>query len=169
MSAVSLVQFSSLNLNGLLTIGRQALDRNLAASADAAGHDPPLHHMLCISALKNPDARSAADAKPYLNLFHAGVMIAADERDFAEILELAGMPAAMVESINRGLWVAFVAGNLSQWRDAVLRGCQKEVSREVRHCYNLIYTEFKNIGLAAAFDFSSKPHSDSTFLLEYNA
>ena len=167
MSAVSLVQFSGININKLLPLGRQSLDRNLADAADSAGHDPPLHHMLCVVAIKNPVARNANDLKPYLNLFHAGFIIAADERDWAEILELAGMPSIMVQSIERGYSVGFVSGNLLQWAGAILRGCQKEVGREARRTFNLLYTEFGNIGVASAFDFETKQHKDKTFLLEH--
>lgn len=168
MSGVLLVQFSNLDVTKFLRAGRQGLDRNLAESADAAGHNPPLHHMLCVAALKNPDAKSANDIKPYMGMFHAGFIIAADERDWAEILEIAGMPSIMVESVERGLNAGFIAGTLLQWQAAILRGCQKEVSREARHTYNLIYTEFKNLGLASAFSFKSKPNNrDQTFLLEY--
>jgi len=88
MSGVALVQFSSLDTRKFLPLGRQSLDRNLADAADSAGHEPPLHHMLCIAAMKNPNAKSANDIKPILGLFHAGFIIAADERDWAEILEV---------------------------------------------------------------------------------
>ncbi|MHC4700085.1 MAG: hypothetical protein ACYTFQ_05875, partial [Planctomycetota bacterium] len=156
------------DLRKLLPLGRQTLDRNLADSADTMGYEPPLHHMMCIASLKNPNAKSASDLQPYLNLFHAGFLIAADERDFAEIFELAGMPCVMVETVERGMCVAFIAGSLAQWRDAVVRGCQREISREARHTFNLIFTEFKNIGLAGAFSVVSKPNQrDQTFLLEY--
>lgn len=168
MSGVALVQFSSLELKNFILLGRQGLDRNLSAAADAAGHEPPLQHMLCVAAMKNPSANKATDVIPYLNLFHAGFMIAADERDWAEILELAAMPCIMVESIERGLNMGYVAGTLLQWQAAILRGCQKEVSREVRHTYNLIYGKFRDVGLAPAFQFKSKPtNRDQTFLLEY--
>lgn len=168
MSGVALVQFSSLELKQVITLGRQGLDRNLCAAADAAGHDPPLQHMLCVAAIKNPDASKATDVIPYMNLFHAGFMVAADERDWAEILELAAMPCVMTESVERGINVGFISGTLTQWQAAILRGCQKEVGREARYTYNLIYGKFRDIGLAPAFQFKSKPNNrDHTFLLEY--
>jgi hypothetical protein len=168
MSGVALVQFSAVDLSKLLPLGRQAFDRNLADAADAAAYEPPLHHMLCIAALKSAEKMSAESAKPYLNMFHAGFLLVADERDCAEILELAGMPAIMVDTIERGLSVIFIAGTLAQWQDAMLKGCQKEVSHEARHTYNMIFTEFKNVGLAPAFSMVSKPNTrDQTFLLEY--
>jgi len=168
MSGASLVQFSSV-LPSLLPLGRQGLERNLAASADAAGHEPPLHHMLCVAAIKDPEARSAEDLRPYTNLFHAGFVLAADERDCAEILEIAGMPSLMVDTVQRGLSMLFLSGTLTQWREAVLRGCQKEVTREARQAYNQIYTKFKNLGLAGLFSVRSKqsPRDDGTFLLEH--
>lgn len=168
MSGVALVQFSSLNLQEYLTIGRQGLDINLAESADSAGHEPPLHHMLCVAAIKNPSARNAEDVKPYLDMFHAGFLVAADERYWAEILEIAAMPCVVAPCIERGVNMGVISGTLSQWANATLRGCQKEVSREARHTYNLVYSKFRNLGLAPAFSFKSKPNSrDHTFLLEY--
>jgi hypothetical protein len=169
MSAVALVQFSEVNLHKLIPLCRQALDRGIADVADAAGCEPPLNHMLCIAAMKTHDIKANAEAvRPYMNMFHAGFIIAVDERYCAEILELASMPSIMTPSVERGLSVMFIAGNLSQWRDAILKGCQKEVSREARETFNKIYTEFKNIGLAGAFSFKSKDHTrDQTFLLEY--
>jgi len=170
MSGVALVQFSNVDIHKLLPIGRQTLDRNLAAQADAAGHDPPLHHMLCIAAIKSPQARTSQDLRPYANLFHAGFLVVADERDMAEILELAGMPALLVETVERGVLQAFLSGTLAQWHDAVLRGCQGEVTRETREIYNKLYTEFKNLGLSGLFNVTSKPHSrDQTFLLEHKS
>lgn len=169
MSGVALVQFSEVNLRKFLPLCRETLDRSVADAADTAGYEPPLNHMLCIAAMKDPGAKASAEAvKPYMNMFHAGFIIAVNELYCAEILELAGMPSIMVPHIERGVSVMFIAGNLSQWRDAILKGCQKEVSREVRHTFNLVYTEFKNVGLAGAFSFKSREHTrDQTFLLEY--
>ena len=168
MSAVALVQFSQLDLAKTLQIGRVMLDRNLDDAADAAGHDPPLHHMLCVAAMKNPDAKSANDIKPYLGMFHAGFIIAADERDWTEILEIAGLPCVTSFTVDRNILAGFITGTLLQWQEAVLRGCQRDVSQDVRALYNQLYTQLKNIGLTAAFDFSSTNHPrDTTFLLEY--
>jgi len=170
MSGVVLVQFSTVDLSKLLVLGRQGLDRSLSEAADGAGFDPPLHHMLCVASIKDKDIRANADSiKPYLNLFHAGFVIVADERDIAEILELAGMPSLMVETVTRGMCFVFASGTLSMWRDAILRGCQKEVSQDVRHIYNMIYGEFKKLGLTSIFEANSKPAQDGhTFYLEHN-
>lgn len=168
MSGAALVQFSSLNLEKLLPLGRQALDRSLSERADDAGYTPPLHHMLCISTIKSSDIRASAEScKPYLNLFHAGFLVAADERDFSEILEIAAMPSVITETVERGYSIGFLAGTLSQWKEALLRGCQQIVSKEVRHTYNQIYREFKNAGLSNVFDFNQIQQRDETFLLEY--
>ena len=167
-SAVCLVQFSAIDIEKLLPIGRQCLDRNLAEAADSAGHEPPLHHMLCVAAIKDPAAKTAEHVRPYMNLFHAGFIVIADERDWTELLELAGMPCVLKETVERGFFTGLISGTLAQWQAAILRGCQREVSREVRNTYNMIYTQFTNLGLASSFSFKSKPHkTDQTFLLEF--
>jgi hypothetical protein len=169
MSGVALVQISTLDLSKLLPLGRQALGRSLSEPADSVNSNPPLHHMLCIAALKEPRLRPSPGAcVPYLNLFHAGFLIAADERDFAEILEIAGMPCVLTETETRGISTAFVAGTLAQWKTAIIRGCVKTATREARHTYNLIYNEFNKLGLAPIFETRKTPMTgDTTFLLEY--
>jgi hypothetical protein len=169
MSGVALVQISAVDVSKLIQIGRQALDRNLAAAPDSAGLEPPMHHMLCVAALKDEHLKPYSEsARPYVNMFHAGIVIACEEYECAEILELAGMPSIMVESVERGLNLLYIAGTLAQWREAVLRGCQKEVSRQAREVYNKIYAEFKTRGLHGFFNVKSNQHPrDNTFLLEY--
>lgn len=169
MSGAVLVQFSNLDLGTLLPLARKVLDRSLSSPGDSVGCEPPLHHMLCVGAIRDPDIRPTAEAcRPYLNLYHAGFVIVADERDLAEIFELAGMPCVMVESVRRGTCMAFISGTLTQWQTATLRGCQKTVGHEARVVYNKVYNEFNKVGLASIFDADSKHNdSDQTFYLEY--
>ena len=168
MSGVALIQFSNLDLQKYIILGRQGFDRNLAAAADGTGHEPPLHHMLCVAGMKNPDAKTADDLAPYLDLFHAGFMLVADECDWTEILELASMPCVLSQSVERGVDVGVLSGTLTQWRNAMLRGCQRETSRAARWTFNQIYNEFNKVGIAGAFKFRTKQSSrDNTFLLEY--
>lgn len=168
MSGVALVQFSSLNLQKFLPLGRKALDRSLSEKADNADTQPPLHHMLCVASLKSKNIKANAQACiPYLNLFHAGFLIAAYDIDIAEILEIAGLPSIVTESAERGISLIFISGTLTQWKAAILRGCQKEVNHNVRQTYNSVYREFKNINLGSAFDFKQfENKKDQTFLLE---
>jgi hypothetical protein len=125
--------------------------------------------MLCVAAMKNPGTPpTAAACEPYLNLFHAGFIIVVDDRDLSNVLEIAGMPCVAAETVNRDFYMVFIAGNLMQWRSAMLRGCQKDTSIEARHIFNLIYSEFKRVGVAAAFGLSQKENSrDRSFLLEH--
>jgi hypothetical protein len=168
MSGVALVQFSNVDLKTLLPLGREVFDRNLAGEADRQGYEPPLHHMLCIAGMRNPQAKTAEDARPFANLFHAGFIIACSDRDAAEILEVAGMPSIMVETVERGYVAIFLSGTVAQWREAVLRGCQPEVGRGTREVYNGVFTKFKSMGLAQMFNMKLKlRRRDNTFLLEH--
>lgn len=169
MSAAVLVQFSGLDLQKLLPIARQGLDRSISEPADSIDSNPPLHHMLCVAAINEPNLKPSAQAcVPYTNLFHAGFIMAAHERDMAEILSICGMPSILTESVERGISVAYVAGTLSKWKSACLRGCVKDASREARHTFNLVYAEFNKLGLAPLFEARKVERPDNTFLLEYH-
>jgi hypothetical protein len=169
MSGVALVQFSKLDTPKLLVLGRQMFERSLSEKADSIDSNPPLHDMLCIASMNEPDLKpSAAACVPYMNLFHAGFCIVADERDIAEILAICGMPSVMVETVSRGICSVFVAGTLLQWKSALLRGCVKSASRETRHTFNLVYGEFNKMGLAPLFEARKVEQFDHTFLLEYH-
>jgi len=166
MAGVVLVQFSDLDLKSFLPACRQATGRKMSASADAKGHTPPLHHMICVAAMKNEDA-GPRDCIQYKQFFQAGFLVVADSRDMPEILEVASMPSVLVDTIDRDLSMAFVTGTLSQWRDALVRGCSKSTSRTTRKIFTAVYSKFKSIGVASIFDLKSTTHSvDNTLLLE---
>jgi hypothetical protein len=119
--------------------------------------------------MKDPDMRPSAQACiPYMNMFQAGFIVAADERDFAEILEACSMPSILAETIERDILTAFISGTLDQWKTAVLRACVKTARREVRHTFNLVYGEFNKVGLASLFEAKKTYGQDQTFYLEYN-
>lgn len=168
-SGVALISFTSVSLDALLPLARHAFGRSISTAADAAGISPPLHHMLCIAAMKEPNVKAnAASVKPYLNLFQAGFLIGVDERDCAEVLEIASMPSLLMDCVNRDVRCLFISGTLSQWRDALIRGCVATASKEARYTYNLVYKEFSKIGLAQSFEVKASPERpDHTFLLSH--
>lgn len=168
MSGVALVSFTNVNLKKFLPLCRQAFGRNLAEQADSAGYEPPLHHIMCIASLKNKDRISISSLTSYMNMFHAGFIFALDERDSAEVLEICSMPSLLVESQARGVMVIYVTGLLTQWQEALLKGCRPEAGREARHIFNLVYGEFKKINLAELFKVNQvQCKTDQTFYLEY--
>jgi len=169
MSGAVLVSFTKLDTPKLLTLGRKMFERSLSEAADRVDSNPPLHDMLCIASMNEPDLKPSASAcVPYTNLFHAGFIIVADERDMAEILSICGLPCVMVETVERGVCTVFVAGLISQWKNAILRGCVKSVSRETRHTFNMLYGEFNKLGLTPLFEAKKVERQDHTFLLEYH-
>jgi len=169
MSGVVVVMFSSVNLDTLLPLMRTALERSISSPGDSINSNPPLNHMLCIAAIKEPNLKPSPSAvRPYLNMFHAGIVFVADERDLAEILEVAGMPSILTQTVQRDMSAAFVTGTLDQWKHALLRGCVSSTSTEVRQLYNQVYQEFSRLGLSQAFEVTVSPERpDRTFLLEH--
>ena len=168
MSGVALVSFSSVNLPKFLPLGRQAFGRNLAEQADSSGYEPPLHHMMCIAALKEKGTIRTSQLTAYMNLFQAGIIFAIDERDAAEVLEICSMPSLMMESQARGIKVVYASGLLTQWQEAVLRGCSPDTGREARQIFNSVYGEFKKVNLAELFKVNKiQSKTDQTFYLEH--
>lgn len=146
---------------------QQALDRNVAASADRASVQPPLHHFLCVAGIKDENVHpTAASLKPYAPMFHAVILIGCDERDTAEVLEIASMPAVVAPTCQRGMDAVLLSGTMDKWIFAVKRGCTKEATTEVRRIYNAVFAEFAHIRLDSLFDVVRTPSVDNTFLLE---
>jgi hypothetical protein len=112
------------------------------------------------------DERAPVGLSPHL-LKHVSfsAFIGADERDMLEILQLAGMPFVVVETIVRGVQAAVVTGTLSQWRDAVVSGCSRGVPTPVRHCFNKLHGLFIAVGLNVWGDYTPRSAPDQTFLL----
>jgi len=172
MSAgAALIMLSNLDLNTLLPLSREMLGYSLAKAAD--GLTAPLsqsaHQLACISAFKDSKAPPTVKAAiPYLELYHAGFLIAADERDLVDILEISAMPFVAVDTIQRGIQAAVVSGSLDDWIRAVKLACRPQASsRDVRYVYNLIYNQLCNIGLKDIFgNLRSTDLRDKTFLLE---
>ena len=173
MSAgAALVLLSNLDLNTLLPLSRELLGYSLAKAAD--GLTVPLsefaHQLACLAAFKDSEAPPTVRAAiPYLELCHAGFLVAADERDLVDILEIAGLPFIVVDTPQRGIQTAIVSGSLNSWVRAVKLACHSQfsMSRDVRHIYNIIYTQLCNIGLKDIFgDLQTTELHDKTFLLE---
>lgn len=165
--AAKLIGFTTLDLKHFLPIMQQALDRNVATSADRAGIEPPLHHMLCVAGIKDENVRpTAASLRPYAAMFHAAFLIGCDERDTAGVLEIASMPAVVAPTCQRGVDCVLVAGTLDQWILAVMRGCESGIQHEIRKIFNSVYGEFARIRLEQLFDATRKSNNDNTFLLE---
>jgi len=171
MSAgAALIMLSNLDLNTFLPLSREMLGYSPAKMAD--GLTVPLsqsaHQLACISAFKDSKAPPTVKAAtPYLELYHAGFLIAADERDLVDILEISAMPFVAVDTIQRGIQAAVVSGSLDDWIRAVKLACRSQASsRDVRYVYNLIYNQLCNMGLKDIFgNLRTTELHDKTFLL----
>lgn len=167
MSAAQLVGFTSLELRALLPLMQAAIGRNVADIADGANLDPPLHSMVCVASINDPDVKPSADAvRMHTHLFHAIVVVGCDERDTAEVLSIAAMPSVVTPSKARGVDCVLLAGTVEQWIDAVMRGCHKSVSREARQVFNAVYDQFNKRRLGMLFKARPVDQYDDTFLLE---
>lgn len=166
--SVVLIQQPSIDFTTLLGLSHKMLGYSLSAKVDQSRTNPsnPERFISCLAALRDPNA--PAGITPNL-LTHVSfsALIAADERDLIDILEVAaGMPFVSAETTMRGVMLAIITGTLAQWRDAVKSGATPAVEHTVRACYCQIMGLFEQAGLNVWKDFQIKPHTDKTFFLE---
>ena len=169
---IALILLTKLNLQTFLPLSRDILGYSAAKAADGVSielKEIP-HNIACIAAFK--DEKHPPTFKPdcpYLKLFQAGFLIATDERDMTEILELAAMPFVITQTLKRGVDAVVVCGPLSAWRDAIILACnpRTSVSRETRHTFNAAYKLLCKEGLRDMFgDLHVAEQADHTFLLQ---
>lgn len=169
---VALILASKLDLSQFLPLSRDMLGYSPAKNADGA--PIPLqelaHQLACIAAFKDEQAASTVKAAILqLDMLYAGFLIAADERDMVEILEIAAMPFTRTPTLARGIDAVIISGSLVQWRTAVKAACNSRthLSRDARHTFNSIYKILCKQGLKDMFDdLQVTEQQDRTFLLE---
>lgn len=164
--SVVLIQQPAIDFDTLLGASHKLLGYSLSAKADQSHtiEADAERFISCLSAMRDPNA--PAGITPNL-LTHVSfsALIAADERDLIDILEMANMPFVTAETTMRGVMVSVVTGTLAQWRDAVKSGAGPG-EFNVRACYCQIMVLFEQVGLNVWKDFQVKPQSDKTFFLE---
>jgi len=162
MIAVQMVMFSAFDLETYLPIARQALGRGLSGTADAAQLSDELRNMMCVAALTGDDVTFVE------HLYFAAYLVAADERDMPEIIQIASMPHVTTNSATRGVQVSIISGPLTSWAPALLRGCRPDASVEARRVFNLIHKDLDRRSLCGILEgVRRRPRNDETFLLEY--
>ena len=161
-----LVQVPSIDFRTFIGLGHKVLGRSTSATSDACRRElsDAERFLSCLAAMR--DERAPVGLPPHL-LKHVSfsAFIGADERDMLEILQLAGMPFVVVDTIVRGVQAAVVTGTLGQWRDAVVSGCAKGIPTPVRHCFNKLHGLFTAAGLNVWQDYSPRRDPDQTYLL----
>ena len=169
---VALVLLTKLNLQTFLPLSREILGYSAAKAADGVSvelKETP-HNIACIAAFKDENHPPAFKPNcPHLKLFQAGFLVAADERDMTEILELAAMPFTITQTMSRGVNAVIISGTLAAWRDAITLACSPriKVSRETRYTFNAAYKILCKEGLRDMFgDLHVADQPDHTFLLQ---
>jgi len=169
LSAAKIVGFTSLDTRTLLPLVEKVTGRNISSFADSKNFNPPLHHLQCLASFKGEETINIQrNVSLYCNMMNAIVLIVCDNRDTAEILELASMDSISSKTINRDFDCLLLSGSLVEWRSALLRGCSKSTTETVKKIFNLIYCQFVSHSLGEVLGVSTIPQRGSDiFLLEY--
>jgi hypothetical protein len=102
-----LVKSPSIDFRTFIGLGHKVLGRSPSATSDACRRElsDAERFLSCLAAMR--DERAPVGLSPHL-LKHVSfsAFIGADERDMLEILQLAGMPFVVVDTIVRGVQAA---------------------------------------------------------------
>jgi hypothetical protein len=165
---VALITLTRLDSASFLPLSREILGYSPAKSADSVCLSNIVHHLVCLASFKDENVASTVQAASLcLDLLHAGFLIAIDDRDTVELVQIASLPFISTDTLTRGIDAIILSGSLAQWCDAVRRGCREDVSRDVRYAFNSVYRALCQVGLKDMFDNRQAPvRQDQTFLLE---
>jgi hypothetical protein len=157
-----------IDFDTFIGLSHKMLGRSPAISSDACRRNlsDTERFLSCLAAMCDEKAPVGFSANL---LAHASfsILVAADERDMLDILQLApGMPFVTAETLARGVLAAVITGTLGQWRDAVKSGSSPTAEPSVRYCFNKIYGLFNAVGLNVWGDLRSREAPDRTFYLE---
>lgn len=167
---VALVLRTQLDMGSFLAISNKLLGYNPASKADAATPSlkPTPHELACLLGFK--DQHTSLNLKltePFHDMYSFGFLIAADERDLPEILEVGNMSFVIQDTTMRGVQVALIVGTFRQWQNAIKRACKPDADQVVRLCFDKVYLKFEVEGLLKAFDMGkTRKLPDQTFYLE---
>lgn len=163
-----LIQQPAIDFTRFLGLTSQMLGYSPGTSSDSSRrqlHDAE-RFMSCLAAMKD---RSAPVGLPPHLMTHVSfsVLVVADERDMQDIMEIcSGMPVVITDTVARSVQAAVITGTLSQWRVAVVSGCQFTSEHGVRALFNKVLSLFEAVNLNVWKDCDRKPAGGSTFLLE---
>jgi hypothetical protein len=162
-----LIQQPAIDFSTFLGLSSQVLGYSPGTSADSSRrqlHDAE-KFMSCLAAMK--DQHAPVGLSPHL-MTHVSfsVLVVADERDMQDILECcSGMAFVITDTVARSVQATVITGTLSQWRDAVISGCQFAVEPSVRALFNRVLSLFESVNLNVWKDCERK-QVGPTFLLE---
>jgi len=163
-----LIQQPNVDFSTFLSTAHQMFGYSPSSAVDAVNKQlsDSERFLSCLSAMK--DQNAPVGLPPHL-LAHVSfsVLVAANERDILDVLEYCStMAFTTAETVARGVDAAVITGTLSQWRDAVIAGCQPQAEASVRALFNKILTLFESQNLSVWSGCSRTTHPDDTLLLE---
>lgn len=144
-----------------LAASQQALGRSLSREIDASliKRSDVEKFIGCLAALRGVSIG-------LLEHVSFSVLIAANDRDMLDILQIASMPFVVADTLSRGIQLAVVTGSLAQWKVAVKIGSNKKVEFNVRAFFNRVMSIFQAAGVDVWKDCEVHQLPDKTLLLE---
>jgi hypothetical protein len=162
-----LIQTPCIDFSKFLSASHEMFGYSPSAASDASHRqlNDTERFLSCLASMK--DKNAPLTLPPHL-LTHVlfSVLVATDERDMMDVLECcSSMAFTVADTLARGVQAAVISGTLSQWKTAVLSGCDYSTEQSVRFIFNKILILFETANLNVWQDFK-KTHDDNTLYLE---
>lgn len=164
-----LVQQPAIDFGTFLGVSREALGFNPADASDGSARDLPDAEkwLSCLAALSDRQAKTGLTPNLLAHV-QFSFLVVVDERDALGVFQVgAGMPFVVADTVQRGILLAVMTGNLAQWRDAVKSGTAPTNDASVRTFYTKVLLRFEEAGLGSVWqDFERKTSPDHLLYLE---
>jgi hypothetical protein len=164
-----LIQSPCVDFAKFLSVSHEMFGCSISASSDASQKqlNDTERFLNCLASMK--DQNAPVTLPPHL-LTHVSfsVLVATDERDMLDVLECcSSMAFTVADTLARGVQAAVISGTLSQWKTAVLSGCEYSTEASVRFLFNKVLAIFEAANLCVWQDFKRTTHrDDNTLYLE---
>jgi hypothetical protein len=163
-----LIQQPAIDFAKFLSVSHEMLGYSPSAASDASHKqlNDTERFLSCLASMK--DQNAPVTLPPHL-LTHVSfsVLVATNERDMLDVLECcSSMAFTAADTLARGVQAAVISGTLSQWKTAVLSGCECSTEASVRFLFNKILAIFEAANLCVWQDFKRTHRDDNTLYLE---
>lgn len=168
---VALIASPFIELPTLVDAAKQAIGYNAVAAASTTKGSDYARFLACLSSFQDPEAkhrpmdliRKSPSLKSHLSFTF---LMAGTKKLIMQSMARSGLVHTFTEQLDETL-LSVVSGTLEQWHDATIDCTAPDADFNLRLAYDLVFNQFKAIGLAAIWDDTRRtPAPDQTFYIE---
>lgn len=162
---------TDIDWQALMKATSESMGRSVTRSLDAAKIKPEstFAYLAALGEFKkqgSPVLDVIRDPGSLLRHLWYGFYVAAGKQVFFEIMESSDLDALVSSSLRKDIKVGIVSGNLEVWRSAIINGCSRHSSENLKTFYNQCLTIFDKEGFSGVWSGYSRTKNGAQLLLE---